>query len=328
MQLPPLAREQLGVGGLAHELVPEGQPAVPRVGGEQVVRDGRAQRRGELGGGQVDERAEQLVVDPRAGGRRRAQHALRRRRERGDPRAEQVADRRRQLRLLAAGLVQLLGEEGVAAGPAGDRRGGGGLGVEQLGDLRLAERVELDPPDAVGARELGRPGAQRGAPRGLVAAVGGDEGDPPAAHRAGEVAGQVERRAVGPVHVLEHEQQRRRRGRLGQQVVGLPEQPRSRGRVGAHARAPRGARHQAGQLGRGARAHALPCARPDGAAEVAQRLREGQVRRRPGRELDAAAGGDERAAGRRVAGQLGQQARLADAGLAAYEGDRGPALGG
>jgi len=257
------------VGGLAHELVAEREPAArPCIGGEQVVRDGRAQRGGELGGGKVHERGEQIVVDARAGGGGGAQHRLRGGRQRGDPHAEQVADGGRQGRLVAAGVEQLLGQERVAARAARDRGGGdrirrgAGDGGQQLGDLRPAERVELDPPHPVRARKLGQPGTQPRSAGRLVAAVRGHQRDPLVPQRAGEVRGQVERRAVGPVHVLEHEQQRRRRGRLGEQIVRLAEQPRPRRRVGAHARAG-GARQQGRQLGRGAGAHALPGALPE-----------------------------------------------------------------
>ena len=93
MQAAALARQQLRVGRLAHELVPEGEPAVARIGREQLMREGFAERRRQRGGLQLHELGEQVVVDPRAGGGRGAQHGLRRRREGGDPRRQQVAHR-------------------------------------------------------------------------------------------------------------------------------------------------------------------------------------------------------------------------------------------
>ena len=138
------------------------------------------------------------------------QGRARRRRQRVDPRGDRRSHGRRQL--LARDLVrhrgdQLLQEEGV---PFGDRHhaldGGGRRLREEGGRHRLrvgiAERLErkgrlADQPAAPGAsglEELGPREREDHHPR-----------VPDVRH---EVIDQVEQGVVGPVHVLEHEQQR------------------------------------------------------------------------------------------------------------------------
>ena len=250
VQAPALAGQQRRVGRLARELVAEAEPAVARVRDQHLVRHRLAQRRGEVR--ELDQLGEQLVVHARARDRGGAHRLLAGRPERGDPPVEHVADRRRQrLRVaVAGGGEQLLGQERVAARAAGDLGGGGGIGRgaedrrQQVADLDRRERRELQPPRARGAADLREPGAQSGPPRHLVAAVGGDEQDPLVPERPGQEAGEVERRAVGPVDVLEHEHERRGGRRLGEQVVDLTEQPRA-GRVVGPAAVGRAARRPA-----------------------------------------------------------------------------------
>ena len=69
------------------------------------------------------------------------------------------------------------------------------------------ERVQLDAAGAGVALELGQQRAQRVAAVQLVRAVGGDDEHALAAQRAGEVDEEGARRAVGPVQVLDREQQ-------------------------------------------------------------------------------------------------------------------------
>ncbi len=230
VEAAPLAGQQLVVRGLAGQLVAEAQPPVARVGDEHVMRDGFPQRVRELG--TRHERGEQLVVDERTGDGGRADGVLGRGRKGGDAGVQHVAHGDGQAARVAFGRSrqQLLGEERVAAGPAGDLGDGGQCrrGAEDRGaqvrDLVGRERRQLDAVDGADAGELGQPASQRGPARHFVGAVGADEHDARVIERAGEEAGEVERRAVGPVDVLEHEHERRRGRRLQQQLVQLPEQ--------------------------------------------------------------------------------------------------------
>jgi hypothetical protein len=88
-------------------------------------------------------------------------------------------------------------------------------------------------------------------------------------------------------------------------------------------------RHQPGQLGTGAVKDALQLLRVEHAGERAQRLDHGRVGEDPVSEVEAAAGQRDRT-GRAgpaplagLADQLGDQAGLADAGLARHHDDRG-----
>ena len=131
--------------------------------------------------------------------------------------------------LVAAGGEELLGEEGVAL-RAGDDR------VRQRRRQRMRrrerraappalalERAELEherrarAPDAVGepAHALGR--------RGLVGAVGREQQHRPVGEVVREEDDEVERRGVGPVQILEHEQHGCRRCPVGEQRQRLLE---------------------------------------------------------------------------------------------------------
>ena len=148
--------------------------------------------------------------------------------------------------------------------------------VELLGELLARQRLELDAPCAGVALELGQQRAQRVAPVQLVLAVGGDDQHALAAQRAGQVDEEGARGAVGPVQVLDRDQQAGlAREQLEQLQQGV-EQARLRGRlvVGALAR----------RRGRGGSAPARRARRPR-APRTTRRRRApaGAARRRSAR---------------------------------------------
>jgi hypothetical protein len=115
------------------------------------------------------------------------------------------------------GRQQLLGVEGVALGTRDDvlddglahRAGLRARPADQRADVRIREGGELQPLHAGQPHQLGEQRTQGMAPVAVVAAVGGDHG-----HRLvdEQVAQQVATGPVGPVDVLEHQQQRPRAG--------------------------------------------------------------------------------------------------------------------
>ena len=101
---------------------------------------------------------------------------------------------------------------------------------EQRRQLLVLERSELEherrarAPDAVGkpAHALGR--------RELVRAVGREQQNPPVVEVVREEDDEIERRRVGPVQILEHEQHGRGGRALGEQRERLLEHPQLRAR--------------------------------------------------------------------------------------------------
>ena len=111
---------------------------------------------------------------------------------------------------------ELADEERVAAGQLADLAGDLGVGAHELGDLVAGQPGELEPHDVLGAAQVGQRLAQRVGHVGV--AEGGQQQQARAGAAAGQVAQQAERRPVGPVGVLEHEQDRARLADAGQQV--------------------------------------------------------------------------------------------------------------
>jgi hypothetical protein len=229
------------------------------------------------------------------------------------------------------GRQQLLGEERVALGPGEDA-------VDQAGRRRAAEdrrhlRGRLRPPEpgdlhapGPGAAELGQERPQPWAAR-LVAAVGDQQDDPLAAEVAGQVGQQVAGRAVGPVHVLDHQHQHGLLGQGSEQAEHELEQPDLVGRLGRCAGGVVAVgvaegRQQAGQLRPG-----RPGQRPDRLhPDLGHQVPEGLDRRGEGQaavgDRHAAADQDPIAVPDPPGGELGDQACLADAGLAPHQEDR------
>ena len=159
---------------------------------------------------------EQLVVDPRPGGRRDTQDLLPRVRDGRDAGEHDIAKPRRNG--VAPGLARsrdhLLGVERIPVGPLQrpvDRPASGSCPSSSASKPRHLvpiEPREVDPVDALVALELGQEG-QEGATRvDLVGPDGGDEEHPLVAQVSREERQQVPRRAVGPLKVLDHEDDR------------------------------------------------------------------------------------------------------------------------
>ena len=155
-------------------------------------------------------------------------------------------------------------------------------------------------------------------------AVGGHEQRALRRGRAHEVAEQLERRPVGPVQVVEHDEQRRVAGDLGQQRGDRVEQAQPL-RVGLAAAqsAPTSGRAGGAQLRAGrarARRRAGRAAAASGASDgaagpPAQHLHDRLVRRRR-LLVEAAVEHDARRRAWACARELGREPRLADAGVA------------
>jgi hypothetical protein len=233
-----------------------------------------------------------------------------------------------------AGRDQLLGEERVALGAGQDPVDHGrrdrvaGDRLEVLGQLEPVEGGELDALQVGDADQLGQQRAQGVAAVQLVGPVAGHQGDPAAAQGPDQEGQQVAGGAVGPVQVLDDQQQRGQLGQADQQRQHPVEQldpfeavpgRRRRTLAGGHlGQQPA----QAGQ-GRGQGGGDLGLARAG--AEVAEGVDEGHVREADVADLHAAADQHPDAAALGPGGELGQQPGLADAGVAGDQPDRRPA---
>jgi hypothetical protein len=298
VRLLALAGQQRRVDRLGEQRVAEAEAARRLVGDEHAVLDRLAQRSAQLGLGERRRGAQQRVAHIAPGGRRQPQHALRRGVEPRRARQQQVAQAARQLaRVVARGGQQLLGEERVALGARDDRVGQrrrrrAFAPGEQRGQLVARERAELHherragSPHAVGeaAHALGR--------CGVVGATGREQQHAPLVEVVREVDDEIERRRVGPVQVLEHEQHRRRRRGVGEQRERVFERARPRagrrGLVASGAQRPQrlGERLE-GQLGAD-EVEAAPDERPKAGRIGTRRQLRGQARL-----ADARVAGDE-----------------------------------
>ena len=159
--------------------------------------------------------AEQRVRDVSSGGRRYTQKTLRPAVESGHALQQQLAQAARKLPArVAGGGEKLLGEEGVALGAGDDlvrqprRQRAVGTSREQRRQLVAFQRPEVEQdrrsrtPDAI------REAAHALRRRRLVRAVGGEQQNRPAVEVVREEDGEIERRGIRPVQVLEHEQHR------------------------------------------------------------------------------------------------------------------------
>ena len=180
--------------------------------------------------------------------REQPQHLLRLAAQPLDPQHQRVAQRRRQrAAAVRAGREQLLGEQRVALRAREQpveqvlaRRLAEDVG-ELLGQLGARERRELDAAGARVALELGQQRAQRVAAVQLVGPVARDDQHALAAQRGGEVDQERARRAVGPVQVLDRQQQPVVAPERVEQLQQALEQPhlRLRGLVAPRRREPR-----------------------------------------------------------------------------------------
>ena len=229
----------------------------------------------------------------------------------------------------AGGPDQLLDEERVALGAADDvadlhlrQR----VGVELLHEaayVGTAQRVDLDPLDAVHPRPDGDLTTERVATVEVVRAVRRDEGDGCVEAAAEQEAHQVAGRLVGPVEVLDDDEEGlARAGRLGEGVDGV-EQGGLVGRdglgVGGLAQHPL-TWQQTEQRGvaLGDLVEEVGQLTGDAAGDLGERKEgKGAVG-----EVETVPGLDQPALGDGAVAELGQQAGLADAGVAGEENGR------
>ncbi len=183
-----------------------------RLGDQDAMLHRLAERVAQLALRQVDGCLEQRVPDFTSGCRRLAQHALRPVIQAGNTLQEKLAQPARQPNVVVAGGEELLGEEGVALRPGKDRvRHGRGQGRTAAGRDERCQLVSLERTELENERRRGsanpvdepRHPSRRG---GFVCAVRREEEHRAVLEVVREVDDKVERRVVGPVHVLEHEQ--------------------------------------------------------------------------------------------------------------------------
>jgi hypothetical protein len=339
-----LAGQRVVQDGLVDERVPEAVgPRVP-VGQEQAMVDTGPQRLvegdgvdgqgGRVGGGRQHGR-QQVVLDlPPADGAR-PQHGGRLGRHVLHPGDDGVAQlwRHGRLGILGEGRGQLLDEQGVPVGALDDAgrqlgaRRGGQQRTEQLGDIAGAEALEREleraPPP-----QLGGQSPQRVAGRHVVAAVGGDQQDGQRAGVGGEQRHEIERGPVGPVQVLDDENERPR----GHEPLDDGEQQLEQPRLPERA---------AGAAAAGGRRYRLPPGveqRPQGsqrggpvvggqvAGERAQDVEQGRVGRPALLQVEALPDEHPRPSPPGVRPGLADQPGLADPGLPGHERGGTPAV--
>ncbi|CAM5724493.1 hypothetical protein SVIOM74S_00696 [Streptomyces violarus] len=232
VQPRPLPGEQIRVDGLTGEGVPEGVRVVAP-GDEQLPSHRLAQRRLQLLLGKPDRLPQQLVLHPAPGDGRGPQHLLRGvgqlleadQQHVGEPAGHPAGLRVRR-------REQLLRVEGVPLGPLHDpphRRLRQRTPFElphQPGHIGIAQRPQLQPLDGGQPYQLREQRPQRMATVQVVRPVRGEHRQPvPQNTPAEQEPQQIPRRLVGPVQILQHEQQRRDIRHIGQQPRHPLEQP-------------------------------------------------------------------------------------------------------
>lgn len=226
VQPDPLARQQIGVDGLAGQGVPEGVRAV-LARDQQLSSDGLAQRRLQGVLRQLYRVVQQFVLDAPPGDRGRAQHLLGGVGQLLDADEEYVGEAARhdgggRVDVTGQRGEQLLRVEGVPLGAFDDTADGGvgeGLGPQgahQAGHFGVSQRAQFETVHGGQPDQFGEQGAQGVAAVQVVRAVGGEDGQPvgrgtgrrvlqeaAAEEEAEEVAGGL----VGPVEVFEDQEE-------------------------------------------------------------------------------------------------------------------------
>ena len=202
---------------------------------------------------------------------------------------------------------------------AGDR-------AELLGRFAPVERHEREPLDATGPFELGQERQQRVAAMELVGAVREQEHHRDVAQVPDEEPEQVAGRAIGPVQVLDDEHDRRPSGQaLEDPEEQLEQAALARAVAQGTGRAPAGSGDgpevgdQPGQLGATLAQNDVELLRVGPADEPAQGFGDRGVRHRTLAQVDAPAEQDDGALRLGDRGDLRDDPRLADAGLAGQE---------
>jgi hypothetical protein len=211
--------------------------------GHDAARDRRLEQRDHLLGVELTGDHQQRQVDLAPGHGRQAQQLERGLGQVAEAAVEHVAHRRRerpagrrQLLLAAQQPDQLDDEERVAVG-AGVQLAGqprrrapgpssvtGQAGLHQLAHVALAEARQLQAGGARLPRERGEALEDGDGQRLADGPHGHEDEQPDAVEVAGEQGQQLQGRAVGGLHVVEHDEQRRLRGRLLQAAPEVLEQ--------------------------------------------------------------------------------------------------------
>lgn len=325
----PFAREQIVADCLAHQGVPEAISVAVGCGEQDVGADGGAQRLDEFVLAETGDGCEQRVLD---GGAALGDDP-------GDPLGvlgqtldtdeQEVAKGVGQSgpAALVGGDGEFLDEEGVAVGAFEDvvdeRRGR--FRGEDAGhlarDLVAAEAGQFDALDGAQPVEFRDEGPQRVAAVDVVGSVGGDDDETAAAQGAQKVGEEVTGGGVGPVEVLQYEDDRTFHRHAFEQTGGQLEEPGRAVLVGPAPPAGRGLAElgqQPGQfllLAHGRRGEFVGQLPPQGPQRGGER-REGQPVRA---DLDAAAEGEDGALATRLVVELLDEPGLADSGLARDE---------
>lgn len=329
-----------GDEGVAHQGVGEGVPGcVPLT--DQAGRDGMVEDVDHLVHLGAGRGGQQQRVELPADHRRREQGLPGRPGQPGEPGQHDVADPTGNLvgRPVVAGppADQLGDEEGIAVGPRPDLPGPGvQVGVDAPRG-RVAGRRGEQGPDIVGgqAGQLQADGvapgqhlAQRGQGRRRVhdRPTGDHDRHPGILEPVDDVGQQRERRRVGPVRIVHHDQQRARRGRRPQAGGHRlpPVEPGALGREGID----RGRHGEAGGQGPNrveARRAVVVRIRPS-VRQLGQN--PGPRPERRGSRVGRTRGGQDRHAGRlRTLGRLRDEPGLADARLADQQRRARPTAG-
>jgi hypothetical protein len=189
------------------------------------------------------------------------------------------------------------------------------------------KRRQVEALGRLAALLLGQERPQRMAAVQLVAAIRAHDEQALVAQAAQQRGQELERRAVGPLQVVDHEDHRPVGGELVEQAAKQAEQAGLGQRLAGCGQAVRAGRQRVGaQLGQQTRelgavgAHeVVERLRPQLAHQAAQRAGDRRVRQLAGAEGHAVAAQHVRPRRGRQALQLAQQTRLADARLARYE---------
>ena len=221
---------QAAVGDLAEQRVGEAEAVVARraLGVDQLAPHERGQRGGQV---VVAERRERAAAEAPALDRGVLEQRALVRAELVEPRGQHGLDGRRQL-ALRADRHQLLEEQRVAVGPLDHPAGREPLGAEPRHErerVDLVERVEAEHGGAALRRRPRRPALEQ------LRTAEADEQDRRAAGERDQVVDEVQQRRLGPVGVVDHDDERALAGggleqpadrpgrllRLGR-LVGLP----------------------------------------------------------------------------------------------------------
>ncbi len=321
----PFAGQQVVRDRLADQRVPEPVALALAVRAQDVGADGRPQRLDQRLLVVVQDGGQQGVFDVRAALGGDPHHPLGLLVQALDPHQQDVPQRVGQPGAAAVveGGGQLLDEEGVPLRAAVDPvhqlavGGGGAQDAGQLGGhLPAVEPLQLQPLDGAQPFELGEEGAQRVAAVQVVAAVGGDQQHPGAVQGAHQEGEQLAGGAVGPVQVLDGEDEGTLRAEPFEQPRGVLEQPGPAVLVVRFAVRLAQLGEQPGEMALAAGRGGLQLG-AQRAVQPAQRGGQRRVRQALGADLQTAAERDDRSPVDGALQELLQQPGLADAGLAA-----------